>query len=183
MKTANLLTVVLIAMVVGFFLHPLIRPCKENEVILSDTIYIDKIIRDTIYQNVPVVRVEKVIEYDSIYTTIFQPIKIPVDTAAIIAEFNTIRSFSDTLLYNDSIYVHLKEKVAYNRLFDRQLYYEVYTKDKIITNTVYRNGFYYGGSLSLRMNFEFNLGYQHNKNIYILGANNKDISFCFLRAF
>ena len=131
----------LICIVIGFILYPVIRPCKENEIIHTDTLYVERVTRDTVYQDIPVPVTITEVRYDTTF------IPADVDTAAILADYYSVREYSDTLLDNSDIYVHLSEKVSRNALFDRVLVYESRCRDQIITNTISPAGWYYTGGL------------------------------------
>ncbi len=186
MKNKAFFWIIILSLIVGFFLRPLILPCDET-IIHTDTVFVDAFYRDTIYQDVPVpiyiTRIDTVIKPQIM--TRYKVVYSKVDTNAILADWGLVRTYSDTLIDNSEVFIHLSEKVAKNALFDRKLVYETRCRDVIITNKVYRNGFYYGGSVSLRLDISLNLGYQMNKNIFIVGLEpvDKDISFGFLRKF
>ena len=116
-------------------------------------------------------------------TTIYQLQKVPADTAMIIAEWNKVREYSDTLVDNSDVYIHLSEKVAYNALFDRKTIYEVRCQDKIINN--YPNRFYWGaaGSYTDRFDVYLSFAYQRERYLYFGGLNNRAFLFSVMRSF
>lgn len=125
-------------------MHPVIWPCREN-IIQSDTVYIDRVSYDTIIQKEPVP--VEIIKYIEKPVTVYEPIIIPVDTSLIIAEYFSVKYYDDILKDDSTGYIRLKEKVYQSKILDRELFFESRCQDKIITNYISPSGFYYYGSL------------------------------------
>lgn len=185
MKARTVVYIAIVAVIAGYILRTVTHSC-DPPIMDTDTIYVQRTVKDEITQVHPApVKIELANPSEKVFTTVYDPIPIPADTNAILADWNKIRAY-DTIPFNDeSLFLRVEQRVFRNRILDQTFSREVRGTDKIITNTVFRNGFYYGGSLSLRLNFELNLAYQRDQSIYIIGADpfNKDLSLSYLRAF
>ena len=172
MKTGTLIIIVLLALGLGFILYPIIRPCKENTIISTDTVYVYHTIRDTIYP-APVT----IIKRDTVYPVstnlgdfIEQGTELSTDFD--ISSFLVVNSYDDILKDDPEGFIRLREKTQNNIIFDRELIFESRCRDKIITNTVVSTGFYtYGSVLSDLRHFGASAGilYQ-NKRQRLYGA-------------
>lgn len=166
MKTRNLLLIVFFALISGYILRTITHPCLEP-IMDTDTIYVHSVSYDTIIQERPV----EVLKYvpKEVQTTVYQPVKIPVDTAAIIRDYFSVRYYDDILKDDSTGYVRLKEKVYQSKILDRELYFEARCTDKIITNTIYPSGLYLSGSLTFSRDFVYpsiGLSYIRPKSLY-----------------
>jgi len=116
----------------------------------SDTIIVNRIIRDTIYP-APITLVKTEYITDTIRTMIFKGIKIPADTLAIIQEYLTVKSYSDVLKDDKTAFILLNEKLYANRIIERELIFESRCRDKIVVNTLDPKGVYILGSVGASM--------------------------------
>jgi len=146
MKTSNLIFIVLVAVIAGFILRTIVIPCNPA-IPGSDTTHIERTVYDTIFQDVPVP--VKIVRIDTIIkpVTVYKLQKQAIDTAFIIAEWNKLRIYDDVLKDDSTGYIRLAEKVSYNKIHDRTLYFESRCRDRVITNTIHPTGFYMIGSV------------------------------------
>ena len=132
----------LICIVIGFILYPVIRPCKENEIIHTDTLYVERVTRDTVYP-APVT----IVQTETVTETFIDTVLMSVDTLSIIAEYLTTKYYDDVLKDDSTAYIRLKEQVHRNSITDRELIFETRCRDQIITNTISPSGWYYTGGI------------------------------------
>ena len=138
MKAKGVIIIGLLCIVIGALLYRVTFPCSENEVIWTDTIYVSTVQYDTIIQIKPVP--VRIVEYKSIIDTVW--LAIDVDTAAIMADYLRIKFYDDTLKDDSTGYIRLTESVTRNEIFDRTLYFEARSSDKIVTKTISPKGLY-----------------------------------------
>jgi len=82
---------------------------------------------------------------------ILKGIRIPADTLAIIQEYLTVKSYSDTLKDDKTAFIQLDEKLYANRIVDRKLIFESRCTDKIVVNTLDPKGLYILGGIGASM--------------------------------
>lgn len=105
--------------------------------------YITKVERDTIRDSIPVPK-EVVKWMPSEKDTIYQPIDLTeADSAEIAKAYGDLYdTFAETKIYDDVLkddslaFIRVREKVQYNTVFDRELFYEHKTPTVHITKTV-----------------------------------------------
>lgn len=125
-----------------------IKIAKLKEQLGNPTIeYVYSTKTDTIKVNVPVPK--EIVKYkvDIQKDTIYQQLDLTqADSARIAEEYLKIFSnFAETKIYDDVLkddsiaFIGLKEKVQYNRVFDRELIFEDKTPVIYKTSTVYKN--------------------------------------------
>jgi hypothetical protein len=138
MKLGQCILFLVIGLVAGFMLH--MKACSSPQAPATVTIKADtqwlpgKVIHDTIPKPYPVEKIVQGKPYPvEKWDTIWLPLEDKVvDSLAIVRDYFVTRQYRDTL-WSDSSNVVLSEKVNQNKLFDRQLEFNL--RERQITNT------------------------------------------------
>ena len=170
MKTRNLIFICLMCLVGGFLVYPIV--IRTEPIMDTDTLYVHSVSFDTIIQEVP--KVIKQVYFDTIEvsTTVYKPIRIPIDTAQLIAQYFSVKYYDDVLKDDSTGYVRLKEKVYQSSIIDRELFFESRCTNQVITNVIPARGLYFNSTLSIAKGFVYptvGITYLRDKSLYSAG--------------
>ena len=183
MKTGNLLLIVIVAVIAGFFLRTVLIPCRGNDTI-NDTIYVPYVLEGTINEVHPApISISLGNPSDPIIRTLYDSIFLEADTAAIFADYRAVRQYSNVVIDSAGVYIYYDAKTSLNRLYDVHFDWRFTGQDKIINN--YPNRFYWGaaGSYTDRPDVYLSFAYQRERYLYFGGLNNRAFLFSVMRSF